>query len=111
MSARGRFSPGQVLFGGDWSPEQWDPATWDEDLALMARARVNTVTLGVFSWSSLEPTEGAFVTDWLDEILERLTAAGIGFFLATPTAERTLAAKLTGRRRDEVHTLQSERTG
>src|SRR5690606_10612404 len=86
MSARGRFAPGQVLFGGDWSPEQWDPATWDEDLELMRRARVNTVTLGVFSWSSLEPTEGAFVTDWLDEILERLAAAGIGFFLATPTA-------------------------
>ncbi|MEE1650184.1 beta-galactosidase [Brachybacterium sp. J144] len=83
---RGDYAPAQVLFGGDWSPEQWDPATWDEDLALMRRAKVNTVTLGVFSWSALEPTEGAFVTDWLDEILERITAAGIGFFLATPTA-------------------------
>jgi beta-galactosidase len=82
----GGFAPGRVLFGGDWSPEQWDPATWDEDLALMREARVNTVTLGVFSWSRLEPTEGAFVTDWLDEVLERLTADGIGFFLATPTA-------------------------
>ena len=80
------FAPGQILFGGDWSPEQWDRATWEEDLALMQEARVNTVTLGVFSWSALEPTEGAFVTDWLDEILERLADAGIGFFLATPTA-------------------------
>ena len=86
QARRGDFAPGQILFGGDWSPEQWDRATWEEDLALMQEARVNTVTLGVFSWSSLEPTEGAFVTDWLDEILERLADAGIGFFLATPTA-------------------------
>lgn len=82
----GDFAPAQILFGGDWSPEQWDEAIWEEDLALMQEARVNTVTLGVFSWSSLEPTEGAFTAGWLDEVLARLTAAGIGFFLATPTA-------------------------
>ena len=37
------FAPGQILFGGDWSPEQWDRATWEEDLALMQEARVNKI--------------------------------------------------------------------
>ena len=82
----GRFAPGAFLFGGDWSPEQWEPATWDEDVALLQEAGANTVTLGVFSWSSLEPEEGRYETAWLEEVIERITAAGIGFFLSTPTA-------------------------
>lgn len=65
---------------------QWDRETWREDIELMQRARVNTETLGVFSWSVLEPAEGMFGMAWLDEVIELLTAAGIGFFLSTPTA-------------------------
>ncbi|HEX7353072.1 beta-galactosidase [Brachybacterium sp.] len=80
------FAPPQFLFGGDWSPEQWDRATWHEDIALMQRAKVNTVSLGIFSWSSLEPSEGVYETGWLEEVIDLLTEAGIGFFLATPTA-------------------------
>ena len=45
-------------FGADWNPEQWDRATWAEDVELMVRAGVNLATVGVFSWSSLEPRPG-----------------------------------------------------
>src|SRR5699024_1506235 len=80
------FCPPQFLFGGDCAPEQWDPATRREDIALMRRAKVNTVSLGIFSSSSLEPAEGVYETGWLEEVIGLLTEAGIGFFLATPTA-------------------------
>jgi beta-galactosidase GanA len=40
---------GGIAFGGDYNPEQWDRATWDEDIALMREAGVNLVTLGVFA--------------------------------------------------------------
>jgi len=80
------FAPPSLLFGGDWSPEQWDRGTWREDIALMRRAEVNTVSLGIFSWSALEPSEGVYETGWLEEVIDLLTEAGIGFFLATPTA-------------------------
>ena len=43
------FAPSAFLFGGDWSPEQWDSETWREDIELMRRAKVNTVSLGIFS--------------------------------------------------------------
>ncbi|NMA76868.1 MAG: beta-galactosidase [Actinomycetales bacterium] len=86
QQASAPFSPPAFLFGGDWSPEQWDPRTWREDIELMRRAKVNTVSLGIFSWSALEPAEGVFETDWLHEVIDLLTDAGIGFFLATPTA-------------------------
>lgn len=81
-----QYVPEAFLFGGDYNPEQWDPDTWREDIELMKRAGVNTVTLGVFSWARLEPREGEYETGWLDEVISLLDEAGIGFFLATPTA-------------------------
>lgn len=80
------FAPGQLLYGGDYNPEQWSRETWCEDIALMRRARVNTVTLGVFAWSALEPSPGVYTPEWLDEVIDLLDSAGIGFILATPTA-------------------------
>lgn len=80
------YAPGQFLFGGDYNPEQWPRETWAEDIELMRRAKVNTVTIGVFSWALLEPREGEYDAAWLDDVIAGLDAAGIRFFLATPTA-------------------------
>lgn len=76
----------RFLFGGDYNPEQWSENVWDEDIRLMTGAGVNAVTVGVFSWALLEPTEGVYTFGWLDRILDKLHAAGIGVILATPTA-------------------------
>ncbi|MGZ0153102.1 beta-galactosidase [Kribbella sp. WER1] len=59
-----------LWYGGDYNPEQWDPAVWKEDVDLMRRAGVNLVTVGVFSWSSLEPRPGEYTFGWLDEVQE-----------------------------------------
>jgi beta-galactosidase len=75
-----------IWFGGDYSPEQWDAATWARDDALMRQAQVNTVTVGVFSWALLEPADGSFSFDWLDATLDRLHGNGVRVVLATPTA-------------------------
>ncbi|GAA3454784.1 beta-galactosidase [Dactylosporangium matsuzakiense] len=76
---------GGFAFGGDYNPEQWDPAVWKEDVELMRRAGVNLVTVGVFAWASLEPSPGEFTFGWLDDVLDLLHAAGISVDLATPT--------------------------
>jgi beta-galactosidase len=75
-----------LWFGGDYNPEQWDEATWAQDDALMLQARVNTATVGVFSWSLLEPEEGKYDFGWLDDTLDRLHGNGVRVVLATPTA-------------------------
>ncbi|HEX4400188.1 MAG TPA: beta-galactosidase [Galbitalea sp.] len=75
-----------MWFGGDYNPEQWSPDVWEEDVRLMQRAGVNVVTVGVFAWAMLEPSDGQFEFDWLDEVLGRLNKAGIKVFLATATA-------------------------
>ncbi|MEU8078533.1 beta-galactosidase [Catellatospora citrea] len=72
--------------GADWNPEQWPEQVWAEDLALMREARVTAATVGVFSWSRLEPTPGAYDFGWLDRVLDGLHEHGIDAVLATPTA-------------------------
>jgi beta-galactosidase len=75
-----------IYYGGDYNPEQWQSDVWREDASLMVQAGVNLVTVGIFSWAHLEPTEGNFDFGWLREVLDLMGEAGIGVDLATPTA-------------------------
>lgn len=75
-----------VWFGGDYNPEQWPEEVLREDAVLMRRARVNTATVGVFAWASIEPSPGEYRFGWLDEAMDRLHEAEVRVILATPTA-------------------------
>lgn len=77
-----------ILHGGDYNPDQWRhvPGTMEEDFRLFREAGLDSVTLGVFAWSALEPEEGRFEWDWLDEAMDRAARAGMRVILATPSA-------------------------
>ena len=75
-----------IAFGGDYNPEQWPRTVWPEDIALMGEAGVGLVTVGVFSWSHLEPRNGEFDIGWLHEVVDALHEAEIAVDLATATA-------------------------
>lgn len=81
---------GGFLHGGDYNPEQWldRPDILEEDVRLMKKAGVNSATLGVFSWSVLEPAEGEFHFEWLEAIIDRLYQNGIYTVLSTPSGAR-----------------------
>ncbi len=72
--------------GGDYNPEQWPREMLAEDMRLMDLSRVNVATVGVFSWVSLEPEEGVYTFEWLDEVMDTLHANGKFAVLATPSA-------------------------
>lgn len=76
----------RLAFGGDYNPEQWPRATWADDIDAMRAASVNLVSLGIFSWSHLEPAPGEYRLDWLSDIIDMLGDAGIDVDLATATA-------------------------
>src|SRR5258708_25876078 len=74
-----------LAYGGDYNPEQWPESTWAEDVRLMAEAGVNLVTLGVFSWSRLQPAPGELTAGRLDPLPHLLAEAEIGVHLGTGT--------------------------
>jgi beta-galactosidase len=76
----------QILYGGDYNPEQWPEETWHEDVKLMQAAGINLVSLGIFSWGLLEPHPGHYNFEWLDHIMDLLDEHGIKVDLATATA-------------------------
>jgi beta-galactosidase len=80
----------KFMHGGDYNPDQWldYPEILEEDIRLMKLANCNTVSLGIFSWVALEPEEGKFNFDWLDNIIDKLYANGIYTVLSTPSGAR-----------------------
>lgn len=77
---------GGIALGGDYNPEQWPREVWRDDVRLMQEAGVTFATVGVFSWSWLEPEPGRYETGWLDDVLDLLHEGGIAVDLATGTA-------------------------
>jgi len=76
-----------LLHGGDYNPDQWldRPDILEKDLELMKEAGCQFFSIGIFSWSRLEPEEGRFDFDWLDQIMDNMAAAGNKVGLATAT--------------------------
>ncbi|GAA4699223.1 beta-galactosidase [Promicromonospora umidemergens] len=75
----------KILYGGDYNPEQWPRAVWEEDYAAFDLASIDTVTLNVFSWATVQPDEDTYDFAQLDEIVARAVAGGRGMVLATST--------------------------
>lgn len=79
-----------LLHGADYNPEQWldRPDILEKDIELMKQTQCNVMSVGIFSWSALEPVEGEFQFEWLDKVLDNLLANDISVFLATPSGAR-----------------------
>jgi len=79
-----------ILHGGDYNPDQWirTPEIWDEDMRLMKLAYCNAMSVGIFSWAALEPSEGQFEFGWLDSIMDKLSKNGACAVLATPSGSK-----------------------
>ncbi|MEU5319157.1 beta-galactosidase [Streptomyces sp. NPDC021056] len=76
----------KIRYGGDYNPEQWPQSTRDEDHRLFTRAGIDTLTVGVFSWSLTQPAEDTYDFTVLDGVLDRAAAEGRQVCLATGTA-------------------------
>ncbi len=79
-----------LLHGGDYNPDQWirTPAIWDEDMRLMKLASCNAMSIGIFSWTTLEPAEGRFEFGWLDTVMDKLATINAFAVLATPSGAK-----------------------
>lgn len=76
----------KLHFGAAWYPEHWPQERWEEDIRLMKEANLSVARLAEFAWSTMEPAQGEFRFDWLEQAIEMLAEAGIVTVLGTPTA-------------------------
>lgn len=101
-----------IVHGGDYNPDQWirTKEVWDEDMRLMKLAHINSASIGIFSWATLEPSEDVYNFQWLDEIMDKCADNGIDVVLATPSGARPawLAQKYPEVLRTEVNGKQNE---
>lgn len=85
-----------MFFGVDYYPEQWvypyggtaenPEGAWENDAKLMARAGINVVRIGEFTWALCEPEEGKYDFDWLRRVMDIMAKYEIKVVLGTPTA-------------------------
>ncbi|WP_049569946.1 beta-galactosidase [Nonomuraea sp. SBT364] len=75
----------KVPYGGDYNPEQWPEEVWTQDYRLFDAARIDTVTVGVFTWGLTQPAMDVYDFSTLDRIVDRATAEGRRICLATGT--------------------------
>ncbi|MCR5415928.1 MAG: beta-galactosidase [Pseudobutyrivibrio sp.] len=75
----------KVLYGGDYNPEQWPEEIWQEDMKLLKEAHINELTLNVFSWAALQPSEDVYDFSKLDKIMKLVKENGFKVMLATST--------------------------
>ncbi len=76
----------KIAYGGDYNPEQWQEETWEEDMRLLKLAHIDTLTLNVFSWAALQPSEDEYRFEKLDKIMEMAKRNHMNVCLATSTA-------------------------
>ena len=74
-----------ILYGGDYNPEQWPQEMWEEDIRLMKKAHINIVTLNTFSWAALQPSEDSYCFEKLDKIMDFVRKNGLKVCMATST--------------------------
>lgn len=85
-----QFRASELIHGADYNPDQWldMPEIIEEDFRLFPAAKMNSATVGIFSWNRLEPQEGRYCFEWMDDIMDRMAAAGMKVVLATPSGSR-----------------------
>ncbi len=80
----------KILHGADYNPDQWQdrPDILAEDMRMMKKAGCNIMSVGIFSWATLEPEEGKYDFSYLDKTIDMLWENGVYVCLATPSGAR-----------------------
>lgn len=72
-------------FGVAYYPESWAPEQMDEDIAMMVKSGINSVRIGEFAWTVMEPTKGQYDFSLFLTCVQKLRDAGLAYVMGTPT--------------------------
>lgn len=74
-----------LLFGAAYYSEYLPYDRVEKDMALMAKAGMNTIRIAESTWSTIEPQDGRFDFTHLDKMLAASAKYGISVIVGTPT--------------------------
>jgi beta-galactosidase len=85
-----------LLHGSDYNPDQWLTwkaaknlvHIWEEDIRLAQLAGLNSLTIGNLAWAAMEPAEGKYRFEWLDEVMDIIAKNNMTAVLCTPSGAR-----------------------
>ena len=86
MRKQQNFQWETISLGTCYYPEHWDRSLWEVDLKRMKAAGIETIRIGEFAWSKVEPREGEFTYDFFDDFLNVVREADMKVIFGTPTA-------------------------
>ena len=83
-----RFFPKKDLMpmGIYYYPEHWSPSDWDRDLKRISGLGFEFIHIAEFAWIDLEPEEGKYNFEWLDNVVTLAAKYHLKVILGTPTA-------------------------
>jgi len=85
-------------------PEHWDKTEWDRDIKNISEIGFEFIHLAEFSWINMEPSEGVYSFDWLDEVIHIAAKYKLKVVLGTPTA---IAPIWMGIKHPEIYVMNS----
>lgn len=78
--------PDSFSLGVCYYPEHWPREKWAGYARRMRELGLRYVRIAEFAWSRMEPSEGVFTWEWLDDAIDVLHREGLEVVLCTPTA-------------------------
>ena len=82
-----RFFPKEdlILSGTYYYPEHWPRSQWERDIKKIAELGFEFTHFGEFAWSAMEPEEGKYDFEWLDEAVRLAAKYKLKVIMCTPT--------------------------
>lgn len=74
-----------IQLGAAYYPELWEKSELLRDIEKCKEYGLRLLRIGEFAWGRMEPEEGKFDLDWLEEVVDRLHENDISVILCTPT--------------------------
>ena len=61
----------KIFIGAAYYPELWEESEIEKDIQRCKDLGINVLRIGEFAWSKMEPKEGEFCLDWLENIVDK----------------------------------------
>lgn len=113
----------KITVGTAYYPEHWGRSRWKEDLDKIKETGMTTLRLAELAWYQMEPEEGSYQLDWLEDFVNMAHEQGFSVILGTPSEASPVwlrdrhpevlsvnaAGQRTGGRGHHCHTISTYR--